>query len=183
MDIVDIVTLISSTVLSRSHVEVSASVSVKNPTSPKNMLGNGTLILTIPLIITIYPSFHGCLHTIRFVFGYQIKWCSWKLNRLQLFHATLKTVWNFYYIVFKSSPVVCSNVLSAPNKPTLGCISFVSSEVSCSHQFYLPQIPWVLSLIQCKFSFLPYIYCSLHLNEWKCLIAISQYIWMLVSKC
>jgi hypothetical protein len=37
VDTVDMVTLISSTVLSCSHVEVSASVSVT-----KNMLGNGT---------------------------------------------------------------------------------------------------------------------------------------------
>jgi hypothetical protein len=39
MDIVGIVTLISSRVFSRSHVEVPASVRVKNPTSHKEHVG------------------------------------------------------------------------------------------------------------------------------------------------
>jgi len=129
VDIVDIVILISSTVLSHSMLRFLLLWVLKTQLHTKNVLGNGTLILTISLIITTYPSFQGCLHTIWFVFGYKIKWYSWKLNRLQLFHGTVKTVWNFYYIVFKSSSVTCSNVLSAPNKHTLGSISFVSSWV------------------------------------------------------
>jgi hypothetical protein len=180
VDIVDTVTLISSTVLCCSRVEVSASVSVKNPTSHKENVGKWYMDPNNP-VDNHHLSLLSWLLSYHLVcFGYQIKWCSWKLNRLQLFHATLKTIWNFYYSVFKSSSLTSSNVLSAPNKHTVGSISFVSSEVSCNHKFDLPEIPQIMSLLQCIFSFLPCIYCSLHLNEWKCLIGISQDIWMLV---
>jgi hypothetical protein len=48
VDIVDMVTLISSTVLSHSHVEVSASVSVKSPTSHKENVGKCYIDLNNP---------------------------------------------------------------------------------------------------------------------------------------